>query len=37
MSENYSLIIKNGTCYINGKLIKEDIGLSGDKIKKLAR
>ena len=24
MSDNYSLIIKNGSCYINGKLIKED-------------
>ncbi len=35
MSDNYSLIIKNGTCYINGKLTKIDIGLSGNKIKKI--
>ena len=28
MSDNYSLIIKNGSCYIDGKLIKSDIGLS---------
>ena len=33
MSENLSLIIKNGSCYINGKLTKTDIGLLGDKIK----
>ena len=26
MSDNYSLIIKNGNCYINGKLTKIDIG-----------
>ena len=32
MSDNYSLIIKNGSCYINGKLIKTDIGISGKKI-----
>ena len=35
MSDNYSLIIKNGSCYINGKLTKTDIGLSGNKIKKI--
>ena len=35
MSDNYSLIIKNGSCYINGKLTKIDIGLSGNKIKKI--
>ena len=35
MSDNYSLIIKNGSCYINGSLIKTDVGLSGNKIKKI--
>ena len=35
MSDNYSLIIKNGSCYINGKLTNTDIGLSGNKIKKI--
>ena len=33
MSDNYSLIVKNGSCYINGKLVKTDIGISGEKIK----
>ena len=37
MSDNYSLIIKNGSCYINGKLIKADLGLSGKKIKKIGK
>jgi len=37
MSDNYSLIIKNGTCYINGKLIKVDVALSGNKIKKIGK
>ena len=37
MSDNFSLIIKNGSCYINGKLIKTDIGLSGGKIKKIGK
>jgi dihydroorotase len=37
MSENYSLIIKNGFCYINGKLEKADIALSGKKIKKIGK
>ena len=37
MSDNFSLIIKNGSCYINGKLIKTDIGLSGNKIKKIGK
>ena len=37
MSDNYSLIIKNGSCYINGKLIKTDLGLSGKKIKKIGK
>ena len=34
MSDNYSLIIKNGSCYINGELVKTDLGLSGKKNKK---
>ena len=34
MSDNLSLIIKNGSCYIDGKLMQTDIGLSGNKIKK---
>ncbi len=33
MSDKFSLIIKNGFCYINGKLNKVDIGLTGNKIK----
>ena len=37
MSDNFSLIIKNGSCYINGKLTKTDIGLSGGKIKKIGK
>jgi dihydroorotase len=37
MSENYSLIIKNGSCYINGKLENTDIALSGNKIKKIGK
>ena len=35
MSDNYSFIIKNGSCYIDGKLIKSDIGLYENKIKKI--
>ena len=35
MSDNFSLIIKNGSCYIEGKLKKIDIGLSDNKIKKI--
>ena len=37
MSDNYSLIIKNGSCYINGKLEKTDLALKGDKIKKIGK
>ena len=37
MSDNFSLIIKNGSCYIDGKLTKTDIGLSGNKIKKIGK
>ena len=37
MSDNFSFIIKNGSCYIDGKLTKTDIGLSGGKIKKIGK
>ncbi len=37
MSDNYSLIIKNGSCYIGGKLENIDLGLSGNKIKKIGK
>jgi dihydroorotase len=37
MSDNYSLIIKNGTCYIDGKLTNTDIALSDNKIKKIGK
>ena len=37
MSDNFSLIIKNGSCYIDGNLTKIDIGLSGNKIKKIGK
>ena len=37
MSDNFSLIIKNGSCYIDGRLTKTDIGLSGNKIKKIGK
>ena len=37
MSDNFSLIIKNGSCYIDGKLTKTDIGLSDNKIKKIGK
>ena len=37
MSENYTYIIKNGSCYINGELIKTDIALLGNKIKKIGK
>ena len=37
MSDNFSLIIKNGSCYIDGKLMKTDIGLSDGKIKKIGK
>ena len=37
MSDNFSLIIKNGSCYIDGKLTKTDIGLSGGKIKNIGK
>ena len=34
MSDNYTLLIKNGSCYIGGKLIKTDIGINENKIQK---
>jgi len=37
MSDNFSLVIKNGSCYIEGKLIKVDLGLSANKIKKIGK
>jgi len=37
MSDNFSLVIKNGSCYIEGKLTKVDLGLSGNKIKKIGK
>jgi len=37
MSENYSLIIKNGSCYIEGKLQNVDLALSDNKIKKIGK
>jgi dihydroorotase len=37
MSDNFSLIIKNGSCYIDDKLTKTDIGLLGNKIKKIGK
>ena len=37
MSDNNSLIIKNGSCYIDGKLTQTDIGLLGNTIKKIGK
>ncbi len=37
MSENYSYIIKNGSCFINGELVKTDIALLGNIIKKIGK
>ena len=37
MSDNYSLIIKNGSCYIRGKLEKIDVALVDNKIKKIGK
>jgi dihydroorotase len=37
MSEKYNLIIKNGSCYIDGKLVKTDLTLSGNKIQKIGK
>ena len=35
MSDNYSLIIKNGSCYIEGKFQKIDLAITGNIIKKI--
>ena len=37
MSDNYNIIIKNGSCYIEGKLVKIDIALANNKIKKIGK
>ena len=37
MSDNIDFLIKNGSCYIEGKLKKTDIGISGNKIKKIGK
>ncbi len=37
MSDNNSLIIKNGTCYIDGKLVNTDITVSRGKIKSIGK
>ena len=37
MSDNFSLVIKNGSCYIEGNLTKVDLGLSGNMMKKIGR
>jgi dihydroorotase len=37
MSDDYNLIIKNGSCYIGGKLVETDLTLSGNKIKKIGK
>jgi dihydroorotase len=37
MSDNFNLIIKNGSCYIDGELKNTDIGLSQGKIKKIGK
>jgi len=37
MSDNFNLIIKNGSCYINGKLEKTDIAINNGKIEKIGK
>ena len=37
MSDNFSLIIKNGSCYIDGKFQNIDLALTGNKIKKIGK
>ena len=37
MSDNNSLIIKNGSCYINGKLENSDITISEGKIRSIGK
>ena len=35
MSNNYTFILKNGLCFINGKLLKTDLGILNNKIIKI--
>ena len=35
MPDNFSLILKNGSCFINGKVQKADIGILNKKIVKI--
>ena len=37
MSDKFSLIIINGSCYIGGKLVKTDIAINENKIKKIGK
>ncbi len=37
MSDKFTLVIKNGSCYIDSKLTKTDIGLIGNKIQKIGK
>ena len=37
MSDNYSFIIKNGSCYIEGKFQNIDLAISGNKIIKIGK
>ena len=37
MSDNFSLIIKNGSCYLNGVFQKTDLAISKNKIKKIGK
>ena len=37
MSDNFKLIIKNGSCYINGKLEQTDIAINNGKIEKIGK
>ncbi len=37
MSDNFNLIIKNGSCYINGKLEQTDIAINNGKIEKIGK
>ena len=37
MSDNFNLIIKNGSCYINGKLDQTDIAINNGKIEKIGK
>ena len=37
MSDNFNLIIKNGSCYTNGKLEQTDIAINNGKIEKIGK